>query len=83
MEQKNKIDIKSMMLEELQEYLFEKCGYFHQKKEKMRLKYQIEYLLYGKNSDLKNLEEVLEDILHIREVINITYLFFFLTYFTL
>lgn len=59
----------------LQEYLFEKCSYFNNVKEKSLLKYQIEYLLKGKKSDLKNLEEVLEDILHIREVINITYLF--------
>jgi len=59
----------------LQEYLFEKCSSFQNTKEKALLKYQIEYLLHGKDSDLKNLEKVIKDILHIREVINITYLF--------
>lgn len=59
----------------LREYLFEKCSFFQETKEKAFLKYQIEYLLHGKNSDLKNLEKVIKEILHIREVINITYLF--------
>lgn len=59
----------------LREYLLEKCGHFHQSTEKNYLKYQIEYLLHGKNSDLKNLKAVLEDILHIRQVLNIIYLF--------
>ena len=58
----------------LQEYLFEKCSYFHQMKEKSLLKYQIEYLLHGKGSDLENLEKTVKEILHIREVVNITYL---------
>ena len=52
----------------------EKCGSFLVKKDKAVLKYQIEYLLAGKGSDLENLEEVVEDILRIREGINFTYL---------
>lgn len=59
----------------LQEYLFEKCGYYNHTLNKSLLKYQIEYLLKGGKKDLKNLEAVLKDILHIREVINISYLF--------
>ena len=42
--------------------------------EKSVLKYQIEYLLHGKESDLENLEDTVEDILHIREGINFAYL---------
>ena len=56
------------------EYLMEKCGSFLSKKENALLEYQIEYLLVGKGSDLENLEEVVEDILRIREGINFTYL---------
>lgn len=58
----------------LQEYLMEKCGSFLSQKENALLKYQIEYLLTGKGSDLENLEAVVENILHIREGINFTYL---------
>ena len=43
-------------------------------KETSVLKYQLEYLLSGKESDLENLESVAEQILWIREGINFTYL---------
>ena len=58
----------------LREYLMEKCSTYSSCKEKSVLKYQIEYLLFGKAADLENLEEVIEDILHIREGINYLYL---------
>lgn len=75
LKRENSLLDKAMQKELLLEYLFEKCSYFNCEKDKSYLKYQIEYLLHGKNRDLKNLEKVLEDILHIREVMNITYLF--------
>lgn len=59
----------------LQEYLFEKCGYFGQTLEKGVLEYQLEYILKGESRDDKNLQKVLEDILHIRQVANTLYLF--------
>lgn len=59
----------------LQDYLFEKCSYFGQTKEKAVLKYQLEYLLKGSASDRENLKQVMEDILHIREAANMAYLF--------
>lgn len=58
----------------LTEYLMEKCSSYSSGIEKAVLKYQIEYLLAGQAGDLENLEEVVEDILHIREGVNFTYL---------
>ena len=58
----------------LWEYLMEKCSTYSDSKEKSVLKYQIEYLLHGKASDLENLEDVVKNILHIREGINYLYL---------
>lgn len=58
----------------LEQYFFEKAGYFSQEKEDSYLKYQIEYLLHGKEKDRENLEETLDRILLIREGINFTYL---------
>ena len=58
----------------LWEYLMEKCSMYSAIKDKSVLKYQTEYLLKGKASDLENLESVLEDILHIREAVNYFYL---------
>ena len=56
------------------EYLLEKCGTYFREKENSVLKYQVEYLLEGNVGDIENLEEVIEDILHIREGINFLYL---------
>lgn len=56
------------------EYLMEKCSSYSSNKEKAVLKYQIEYLLSGKDSDLENLEKTVEDILRIREGVNFIYL---------
>ena len=58
----------------LGEYFMEKCSNYQNPMEKAVLKYQIEYLLHGKESDLENLEATVEDILHIREGINFAYL---------
>lgn len=58
----------------LSEYFMEKCGNYGKEKEGSYLKYQTEYLLYGKKEDHKNLEEAVEQILLLREGINLTYL---------
>lgn len=58
----------------LQQYFTEKCGSFLSEKKNGVLKYQIEYMLAGGESDIENLESVVEDILHIREGINFAYL---------
>lgn len=58
----------------LQQYFTEKCGSFLSEKKNGVLKYQIEYMLAGRESDIENLESVVEDILHIREGINFAYL---------
>lgn len=58
-----------------QKYLFEKCGYYQEIKEQGTLAYQLEYLLYGKNSDMDNLDEMTKQLMMIRYVINAAYLF--------
>lgn len=55
-------------------YLFEKCGYYGQELDKSLLKYQIEYILAGENTDWKNLEQVAKRLLKWREVSNVLYL---------
>ena len=56
-------------------YLGEKCGCYTALSEKGRLKYQLEYILEGKESDRENLEKVAEKLLLIREAANCAYLF--------
>ena len=55
-------------------YLFEKCGYYGQELEKSLLKYQIEYILAGKDTDWQNLEYVAKRLLRWREVANFLYI---------
>lgn len=57
-----------------QAYLFEKCGYYGQEMEKSLLKYQIEYLLAGKDTDWQNLEYVAKRLLRWREVSNLLFI---------
>ena len=57
-----------------QTYLFEKCGYYGQEMDKSRLKYQIEYILAGKDTDWQNLEDVAKRLLRWREVANVLYI---------
>lgn len=56
-------------------YLFEKCGYYGNEMDKSLLKYQIEYLIAGKSSDMDNLESVVGRLLLWREVANVVYIF--------
>lgn len=58
-----------------QMYLQDMCGDFMEKKEGSALAYQLEYLLYGKNSDLENLERFAKQLFMIRYVANAAYLF--------
>ena len=58
-----------------QMYLQDMCGDFMEKKEGSALSYQLEYLLYGKGSDLENLEEFAKQLFMIRYVVNTAYLF--------
>ncbi len=57
-----------------QTYLFEKCGYYGAEMDKSLLKYQIEYILAGKNTDWQNLEQVAKRLLLWREAANMMYL---------
>lgn len=59
----------------LLEYLWEKCGCYGSQLDKGVLAYQLEYLLKGEGEDDENLRKVLEDILTIRQGINMIYLF--------
>ena len=56
-------------------YLFDKCGRYGNELEKSLLKYQIEYIIAGKESDMENLEKVVGKLLLWREVANVIYLF--------
>ena len=57
-----------------QAYLFEKCGYYGHEKEESLLKYQMEYILAGQDTDWKNLESVAKRLLRWREASNIVYI---------
>lgn len=57
-----------------QAYLFEKCGYYGEEMEKSLLKYQIEYILAGRDTDWQNLEQVAKKLLLWREVSNVVYI---------
>lgn len=55
-------------------YIFEKCGNWSRQTEGSLLKYQIEYLIGGANSDYANLETVATTLLFWREASNFTYI---------
>lgn len=55
-------------------YLFDKCGYYGDEKEDSMLKYQIEYIIAGKDTDWKNLEQVAKRLLKWREAANVLYI---------
>ena len=59
----------------LEQYYYEKCSRYGQELEKSHLKYQLEYLIYGQESDCKNLEKMAENLLFWREASNMLYLF--------
>ncbi len=57
------------------EYLMAKYGCFTQIKDESELKYQLEYLVAGKDSDIENLKSVVNRLLLIREAANVAYLY--------
>lgn len=57
-----------------QAYLLEKCGYYGEEMEKALLKYQIEYILAGEDTDWQNLEQVAKKLLLWREASNVIYI---------
>lgn len=57
-----------------QTYLLEKCGYYGEEMEKALLKYQIEYILAGEDTDWQNLEQVAKKLLLWREASNVIYI---------
>ncbi len=57
-----------------QTYLFEKCGYFGEELDKALMKYQIEYILMGEDTDWQNLEKVARRLLLWREAANVLYI---------
>lgn len=57
-----------------QAYLFEKCGFYGEELEKSLMKYQIEYILMGEDTDWQNLEQVARRLLLWREVANVLYI---------
>lgn len=59
----------------LNQYFAEKCGRYGSEMDKSLLKYQLEYLVIGKESDLENLEGVAKRLLLWREIANLVYLF--------
>ena len=59
----------------LEQYYYEKCSRYGAELDKSLLKYQLEYMIYGKNSDWGNLEKMAENLLFLREASNMMYLF--------
>jgi hypothetical protein len=59
----------------LEQYYFEKCSRYGAELEKSLLKYQLEYMIYGCDSDYGNLERMAENLLFWREASNMFYLF--------
>ena len=57
------------------QYIFEKCGTYRAPLDKSRLKYQVEYILFGKASDRENLADTATALLVCREAANCLYLF--------
>lgn len=57
-----------------QEYLLRYMGHYGQEDDKDALRYQIEYLIAGKNNDTENLRNVANRICALREAANVLYL---------
>ena len=59
----------------MEEYYYEKCSRYGAELEKSKLKYQLEYLIFGNDSDYKNLEKMAQTLLFWRQASNMMYLF--------
>ncbi|MCM1541088.1 MAG: DUF5702 domain-containing protein [Blautia sp.] len=58
-----------------QEYLMRYMGHYGRENEEDALRYQLEYLAAGKESDVENLRSVLKRLCAIREAANVIYLY--------
>lgn len=56
------------------EFLLQKYGFYGQEKENSHLKYQLEYILCGRDNDISNLRECAQRLLWIRSGANYLYL---------
>lgn len=56
------------------EYLKEKCDYFTNVSPDFDLKYHLEYIVHGRNSDVENLKGTIKKLLLIREASNLMFL---------
>ena len=59
----------------LEQYYYEKCSRYLDEMDKSLLKYQLEYLCFGFDSDWDNLDKMASELLFIREASNMLYLF--------
>ena len=59
----------------LEQYYYEKCSRYLEEMDKALLKYQLEYLCFGFDSDFDNLDKMASELLFIREAANMLYLF--------
>lgn len=57
------------------EYIMEKYGCFTELKDDSLLKYQIEYILMGKNNDTENLKAFVNTLFNLRALANLAYLY--------
>ncbi len=55
-------------------YIFDYLGFYGNERDESALNYQIEYLICGEDSDLKNLQKIASDIFKTRYAINMIYL---------
>lgn len=58
----------------VERYLHEKCGCYGQEKDYSKLKYELEYIYSGKDSDFANLEKVVEKLFLWKEAANFAYI---------
>ncbi len=58
----------------IDQYIFEKCSNYRNRKADTRLAYEVEYILFGNNSDKENLEKVAKTLLFWREAANFGYI---------
>ena len=66
----------SDILDELlyQKYVLDKCGYFMKPKKKSGIDYEVEYILFGRDSDVENLKAMVNRLVILREASNVLFL---------
>ncbi len=57
-----------------QKYVFDKFGYFTGIKKKTQMDYEVEYILFGKESDVDNLKAAVNRMMLLREASNVLFL---------